>query len=71
MMQPWQAYQALMYEEKWKKTIQDSWKKYQAQWMVEHPNEKLKKTCLIYLMEFIKEKLKDETNKMKEEVEDY
>ena len=68
MLHAWQAYQALMYETKWKDDIEQGWKAYRTQ----HDTENSKKmTRLAYLMEFMKEKLAEETNKMKSEVKEY
>lgn len=68
MLHAWQAYQALTYETKWKADVEQGWKEYRAQSDADNPK---KMTRLVYLMEFMKEKLAGETDKMKTEVEDY
>jgi hypothetical protein len=70
-MQPWQAYQALTYESRWKEVVDKGWGDYVAKWKTENPDEKLAKTRLVFLMEFMKEKLAAESDAVKKEVEDY
>jgi hypothetical protein len=71
MLQPWQAYEALTYENQWKQNVDKAWDDYVATWNAEHPDEKPGKRRLIFLMEFMKEKLDAETDEMKKRVEDY
>jgi len=68
MPHAWQAYQALTYETKWKADVEQGWKEYRAQ--SDADNQK-KMTRLVYLMEFMKEKLAEETDEMKTKVETY
>ena len=68
MLHSWQAYQALTYETKWKDAVEEGWKQFQAQSDAE---QQKKMTRLIYLMEFMKKKLAEETDEMKSEVENY
>jgi hypothetical protein len=70
MLHAWQAYQALTYETKWKDDVEQGWKAYRAQYDSDADNPK-KMTRLVYLMEFMKEKLAGETDEMKSEVESY
>jgi hypothetical protein len=70
-MQPWQAYQALTYETRWKEDIDKGWGDYVAKWRTENPDEKPEKTRLVYLMEFMKEKLAEESDAVKKTVDEY
>jgi uncharacterized protein YijF (DUF1287 family) len=70
-LQGWQAYQALTYERQWKEEVDKTWGDYIATWNTEHPDEKPGKTRLVFLMEFMKEKLALETDEMKKEVDEY
>ena len=70
-LQPWQAYQALMYESQWKKDIDKAWVNYLAMWTVKNTDEKPPITRLVFLMQFMKEKLAAESDEAKKEVEDY
>jgi hypothetical protein len=70
-LQAWQAYQALTYETRWKDDVDKAWGDYLATWNAENPDEKPGKSRLVYLMEFMKEKLAAETDEMKEKVEEY
>jgi len=70
-LQAWQAYQALTYESQWKEVVDKAWSNYLAAWNTANPDEKPVKTRLVYLMEFMKEKLAAETDEMKEKVEEY
>jgi hypothetical protein len=71
LLQPWQAYQALTYESQWKADVDQAWDDYVAMWDTEHPDEKPEKKRLVFMMEFLKEKLAAETDEMKERVEEY
>ena len=70
-MQAWQAYQALTYESQWKEDFDQAWGDYLATWNTENPDVKPGKTRLVYLMEFMKGKLAEETDEMKAKVEEY
>lgn len=70
-MQAWQAYQALTYESQWREEVDNKWGDYLATWNTANPDEKPEKTRLVYLMEFMKEKLAAETDEMKQKVEEY
>jgi len=71
MLQPWQAYQALTYEEKWKPQIDKVWESYKEDWARENPGEKLPKTRFQIMVEFIKEKFANESEEMKQRCEVY
>ena len=71
IMQPWQAYQALTYETRWKEDVDKGWSEYVAKWRTENPDGKPEKTRLVYLMEFMKEKLATESDGVKKTVEEY
>jgi hypothetical protein len=70
-LQAWQAYQALTYESQWKQEVDKAWGDYLATWNKTNPDEKPGKTRLVFLMEFMKEKLAAETDEMKDKVEEY
>ena len=70
-LQAWQAYQALTYESQWREEVDNKWGDYLATWNTANPDEKPEKTRLVYLMEFMKEKLAAETDEMKQKVEEY
>jgi hypothetical protein len=69
--QSWQAYKALTYESKWKPVVNEAWDDYVKTWEKEHPDEKPEKRRLVFLMEFMKEKLAGETDEMKKCVEEH
>jgi hypothetical protein len=69
--QSWQAYKALTYESKWKPVVNEAWDDYVKTWEKEHPDEKPEKRRLVFLMEFMKEKLAGETDEMKKRVEEH
>jgi hypothetical protein len=71
ILQPWQAYEALTYESQWKSDVDKGWDEYVTLWNTEHPDEKPGKKRLVFLMEFMKEKLAAETDEMKKLVEEY
>lgn len=58
----------MTYETRWKDDVEKGWKEYRAQSDDDNPK---KMTRLVYLMEFMKGKLSEETDEMKSEVEDY
>ena len=70
-LQDWQAYQALTYESKWKVIVDKEWKRYQAEWELEHPKETPPKKRFTFMVEFMKEKYKNETEEMKQKCEEY
>lgn len=61
----------MTYESQWKDVVDKEWAEYLATWNTAKPDEKPEKTRLIFLMEFMKEKLAAETDEMKEKVEEY
>lgn len=71
MLQDWQAYHALTYESQWKPHVDKEWEKYKARWEVENPDEKPPKKRLQIMVEFMKEKFKNETEEMKARCEEY
>jgi len=71
MLEGWQAYHALTYEDKWKKDVDKVWSNYKSAWKSEHPDKKPPKNRFQILIEFIKEKYAEETTKMKERCEEY
>ena len=71
MLQAWQAYQALTYETKWKPDVDTAWNDYKLAWASKNPNEKTPKNRFQIMIEFMKEKYAEETNKMKEHCEVY
>ena len=71
MLQPWQAYQALTYESKWKTEVDAAWSMYKSTWTTEHPEEKLPKSQFQIMIEFIKEKFEQESDEVKKQCEDY
>jgi hypothetical protein len=58
-------------ESQWKEDFNQAWGDYLATWNTENPDVKPGKTCLVYLMEFMKGKLAAETDEMKAKVEEY
>ena len=71
ILQPWQAYQALTYESKWKAEVNAAWLAYKNAWLTEHPKEKPPKNRFQIMIEFIKEKFEQETDEVKEECKEY
>jgi hypothetical protein len=71
LLQPWQAYSALTYESQWKPEIDKIWNAYKKQWDAEHPKEKPAKTRFSTMIDFLKEKLANETPEMKRKVEEH
>ena len=71
MLQDWQAYQALTYEQQWKPHVDEAWATYKTEWEAEHPNEKPPKKRIQIMVEFMKEKYKNETVEMKARCEEY
>lgn len=71
VLQSWQAYKELTYESKWKPVVDEACDDYVTTWEKEHPDEKPEKKCLVFLMEFMKEKLAGETDEMKKHVEEH
>ena len=71
MLQGWQAYQVLTYEQQWKAHVDKEWEKYKMEWEVEHPNEKPPKKRIQIMSDFMKEKYENETDEMKVHCEKY
>ena len=71
MLQSWQAYQALTYESQWKPHIDKEWAKYKLEWESQNPSVKPPKKRFTIMVEFIKEKFKNETEEMKSRCEEY
>jgi len=71
LLQDWQAYQALTYESKWKPHVDEEWERYKREWASEHPNENPPKKRFTIMVEFMKEKFKNESEEMKQRCEDY
>jgi len=71
LLQDWQAYQALTYESKWKAIVDKEWATYKTEWELEHPKETPLKNRFTFMVEFMKEKYKDETEEMKQKCEEY
>ena len=71
MLQDWQAYQALTYESQWKPHVDKEWARYKEEWKVENPTEKPPKNRFTIMVEFMKEKFKNETDEMKLRCEEY
>jgi uncharacterized protein (DUF1330 family) len=65
------VYHALTYESQCKEGIEKAWGEYLAKWNTANPDEKPEKARLIFLMEFMKERLAEESDEMKEKVEEY
>ena len=71
MLHPWQAYQALTYESKWKTEVDKEWKEYKNQWEADHPGEDPPKGRFVIMTEFMREKYRNESEEMKERCEQY
>lgn len=71
MLQSWQAYQALTYEQQWKVHVDKEWEKYTTEWEIEHPDEKPPKRRIQFMTDFMKEKYENETDEMKARCETY
>jgi hypothetical protein len=71
ILQPWQAYQALTYESRWKPEVDAAWSTYKNVWLTEHPEEKPPKIRFQIMIEFIKEKFEKETDEVKSQCEEY
>lgn len=71
MLQGWQAYQALTYEQQWKAHVDKEWERYKTEWEIEHPNEKPPKKRIQIMADFMKEKYNNETDEMKARCETY
>jgi hypothetical protein len=71
VLQDWQAYQALTYESKWKPIVDKEWATYKTEWELKHPKETLPKKRFTFMVEFMKEKYKNETEEMKQQCEAY
>lgn len=72
MLQDWQAYQLLTYDKQWKSQVDKEWETYKTEWEAEHPDEKgPPKNRFQIMVEFIKEKYKNETDEMKARCEEY
>jgi len=70
-LQPWQAYYALNYESQWKPHINAVWSEYKTAWTTEHPNEKPEKSRFQIMIEFMKQKFKEETEEMIKRCNEY
>ncbi|KDR77387.1 hypothetical protein GALMADRAFT_1326101 [Galerina marginata CBS 339.88] len=71
MLQDWQAYHALTYDTKWKPYVDQEWENYKKDWKAEHPTEKPAKKRFTIMVEFMKDKFKNETEEMKKKCEEY
>jgi hypothetical protein len=71
LLQDWQAYQALTYENQWKPYVDEEWEKYKREWASEHPNKNPPKKRFTIMVEVMKEKFKHESEEMKQRCEDY
>jgi hypothetical protein len=71
MLQDWQAYHALTYETQWKTHIDKEWARYKNDWELQNPTVKPPKTRFTIMVEFIKEKFKNETEEMKLRCDEY
>jgi hypothetical protein len=71
MLQDWQAYHALTYETQWKAHVDKEWERYKMEWEVENPSEKPPKNRFTIMVEFMKEKFKNESDEMKSRCEKY
>jgi hypothetical protein len=70
-LQPWQAYYALTYESQGKPHINAVWSEYKTAWTTEHPNEKPEKSRFQIMIEFMKQKFKEETEEMIKRCNEY
>ena len=70
-LQAWQAYQALTYESRWKKHVNKGWDEYKQTWKKEHPEVPIDKNRFVFMVEFMKAKLAEETDEMKKRCEKY
>lgn len=71
MLQVWQAYHALTYETQWKPHVDKEWARYKTEWESENPSEKPPKNRFTIMVEFMKEKFKNETEEMKLRCEEF
>ena len=71
MLQDWQAYHALTYETQWKAHIDEEWAIYKNEWELQNPTEKPPKKRFTFMVDFIKDKFKNETEEMKTRCEEY
>lgn len=71
MLQDWQAYHALTYETQWKPHIDEEWTRYKNEWELQNSTEKPPKNRFMIMVDFIKEKFKNETEEMKLRCEEY
>jgi len=69
LLQVYEVYHRLTYESKWKLDINTGWKTYQANWKAENPGRNFNITRLEYMNNFIRDKYKNKTPKMKAEAE--
>jgi hypothetical protein len=71
-LQPWQAYQALTYESRWKPHVDQAWTDYKKAWEDEHPERKPEKSRFQIMIEFMKGKFEeDEDEEIKMKCNDY
>jgi hypothetical protein len=71
MLQDWQAYHALTYETQWKTHIDKEWARYKMEWELQNQSEKPPKNRFTIMVEFMKDKFKNETEEMKLRCEEY
>jgi len=71
MLQDWQAYHALTYETQWKPHVDKEWASYKMEWELQNPSEKPPKNRFTIMVEFMKEKFKNETEEMRLYCEEY
>jgi len=71
ILQDWQAYQVLTYESKWKAIVDKEWASYKMEWELEHLKETPPKKRFTFMVEFMKEKYKNETEEMKLQCQEY
>ena len=71
MLQAWQAYHDLTYESKWKAEIDSQWTEYVNNWKAENPELPVDQTRFAFMNTFIKSKFAEETEEMKEDVENH
>jgi hypothetical protein len=69
--QEWQIYQRLTYKDKWKPIIDEEWRKFRDQWEEENGSEsKPPQTRFSFMNTFLKVKYAEETDEMKQHVQE-
>lgn len=61
----------MTYESRWKPVINKGWDAYKAKWNKDHPGAPIDKTRFVFMVEFMKAKLEEETDEMKKRCEKY